>query len=69
MAISSFRRATSDAVPSFASRPSVHKLRHQWGADVVDLMEAMWAQEPKDRPDMTFVVDTLMVLIQAAKSK
>ena len=46
-------------------RPSTHKLRSQWGTHVVDLMESMWAQEPKERPTMTDVVDRLVELMKA----
>lgn len=34
-------------------------LRKQWGPEVVELIEEMWAQDPRDRPSMTEVVAAL----------
>lgn len=47
-------------LPMVSPRPSTHKLRSVWGTDVVDLMEEMWAQDPKERPSMTTVVERLV---------
>lgn len=41
------------------TRPSTVKLKSQWGAEIVNLMEEMWVQEPKERPSMTDVVNRL----------
>ncbi|KAL7410705.1 kinase-like domain-containing protein [Mrakia frigida] len=57
--------AIYDTVGTKKLRPSTHKLRSQWGTEVVDLMESMWAQEPKERPTMTDVVDRLVELMKA----
>ncbi len=39
--------------------PSTTGLKKQWCAEVIELIEHMWAQEPQDRPTMTEVVETL----------
>ena len=57
--------AIYDTVGTKKLRPSTHRLRQQWGTDVVDLMESMWDQEPKERPTMTFVVERLQEMIKA----
>lgn len=44
-------------------RPSVANLRKQWGAEPVNLVERMWAQDPAQRPTMTDVVHDLEALI------
>ena len=45
------------------SRPSVSGLRKQWCPEVVDLIDRMWAQDPRDRPTMTEVVQSLRELV------
>lgn len=40
-------------------RPPPGPLRRQWGGEIVDLMESMWAQDPSQRPSMTEVVAQL----------
>lgn len=34
-------------------------LRKQWCPEIVDLVERMWAHEPRDRPTMSEVVTEL----------
>jgi len=40
-------------------------LAKQWCPEIVELMEKMWAQDHKDRPDMTYVVQQLEALKDA----
>ncbi|KWU44908.1 kinase-like protein, partial [Rhodotorula sp. JG-1b] len=40
-------------------RPPPGPLRRQWGGEIVDLMESMWAQDPAQRPSMTEVAAQL----------
>lgn len=47
----------------YLSRPSIAGLRKQWCPEVVDLLENMWAQDPRDRPTMSQVVITLKELV------
>jgi serine/threonine protein kinase len=56
--------AIYDLVGTKRHRPSVHKLHLQWGDDIVDLMEEMWVQEPKERPTMTAVVERLEAILK-----
>jgi serine/threonine protein kinase len=58
------RHAIYDLVGAKRLRPSVHKLHTQWGSDIVDLMEEMWVQEPKERPTMTAVVERLEAILK-----
>lgn len=51
--------AIYDAVGSKQQRPTVAGLAKQWCSETVELMEQMWSQDPKDRPDMTSVVEQL----------
>lgn len=51
--------AIYDAVGSKQQRPPVTGLAKQWCPEVIELMEQMWLQDPKDRPDMTDVVERL----------
>lgn len=44
-------------------RPSVAGLRKLWCPAVVDLMERMWRQDPKERPPISEVVDDLETII------
>jgi len=44
-------------------RPSIAGLRKQWCPEIVDLMEKMWAQDPRDRPTMTEVMNRLRELV------
>lgn len=44
-------------------RPSMSGLRKQWCPEVVDLVEHMWQQDPRDRPTMSEVVATLKELV------
>lgn len=43
--------------------PSVAGLRKLWCPEVVELMESMWAQDPKERPPIAEVVDELKAMI------
>ena len=38
-------------------------LRKQWCPEVVDLVEHMWQQDPRDRPTMSEVVSALKDLV------
>ncbi|CAG7846274.1 SubName: Full=Uncharacterized protein {ECO:0000313/EMBL:CCA68469.1} [Serendipita indica DSM 11827] len=51
--------AIYDAVGAKRQRPSVSGLRKQWSPEIVDLIERMWAQDPRDRPSMSEVVEEL----------
>ncbi|KAF6763866.1 TKL/TKL-ccin protein kinase [Ephemerocybe angulata] len=44
-------------------RPNITGLRKQWCPEIVDLVERMWSQEPRDRPTMSEVVTTLRELV------
>ncbi|KIY43511.1 kinase-like protein [Fistulina hepatica ATCC 64428] len=46
------------------NRPSTNGLRKAWCPEIVDLMETMWAQDPRDRPTMSQVVITVRELVQ-----
>ncbi|KZT09700.1 uncharacterized protein LAESUDRAFT_722662 [Laetiporus sulphureus 93-53] len=56
--------AIYDVVGNKHQRPSVSGLRKQWCPEIVDLVERMWAQDSKDRPTMTEVVEELERLVQ-----
>ncbi|THG99459.1 hypothetical protein EW026_g2886 [Hermanssonia centrifuga] len=56
--------AIYEAVGSKHQRPSVHGLRSRWCPEIVDLIEAMWAQESQARPAMSDVVRELEHLVQ-----
>jgi serine/threonine protein kinase len=45
-------------------RPSISGLRKAWCAEIVDLIERMWAQEHQDRPTMSEVVEELEQMVQ-----
>ncbi|GJJ12521.1 hypothetical protein Clacol_006764 [Clathrus columnatus] len=51
--------AIYDAVGSKQQRPPLTGLAKQWCPEIIKLMEQMWAQDPKSRPDMTHVVQQL----------
>ncbi|BGP53785.1 hypothetical protein JCM8202v2_001357 [Rhodotorula sphaerocarpa] len=50
-------------------RPHPGPLRRQWGGEIVDLMQAMWEQEPAQRPAMSEVVANLELLRKDHVSK
>lgn len=50
-------------------RPSTATMRRQWGGEPLDLIDKMWAQDPKQRPDMSEVVKDLEGLIKAEKAR
>jgi len=50
-------------------RPSTATMRRQWGGDILDVVDRMWAQDPKQRPDMSEVVEDLEDMIQAEKAR
>ncbi|KAF8582190.1 kinase-like protein [Ramaria rubella] len=57
--------AIYEAVGEKQQRPSMAGLTKQWCPEIVKLIESMWAQEHKDRPDMTYVVEQLEALKEA----
>jgi serine/threonine protein kinase len=50
-------------------RPATATMRRQWGGDILDLVERMWAQDPKERPHMSEVVKDLERLVQTEKAR
>ncbi|CAE6475030.1 unnamed protein product [Rhizoctonia solani] len=56
--------AIYEAVGAKKLRPPTNGLRKQYCAEIVDLVEKMWAQEPKDRPTIKRVVEELERLAQ-----
>lgn len=50
-------------------RPSTATMRRQWGGDILDLVEKMWAQVPSQRPSMPEVVKELESLLHAEKAR
>ena len=44
---------------SMKYRPSMHGMRKLWCPEIVELIERMWAQEPRDRPTISDVVHDL----------
>jgi hypothetical protein len=38
-------------------RPSFATMGRQWGREILDLIERMWAQEPASRPRMSQVLE------------
>ncbi|CDZ97157.1 Tyrosine kinase specific for activated (GTP-bound) p21cdc42Hs [Phaffia rhodozyma] len=58
--------AIYDTVGSKKQRPSTHKVSGHWGIDIVELMEHMWVQDPKQRPTMAEVVERLEVILKTA---
>jgi len=57
--------AIYEIVGAKQQRPSVTGLAKLWCPEIVELMESMWAQDHKDRPDMTYVVEKLEALKDA----
>ncbi|CAE6516898.1 unnamed protein product [Rhizoctonia solani] len=56
--------AIYEAVGAKKLRPPTNGLRKQYCTEIVDLVEKMWAQEPKDRPTIKRVVEELERLVQ-----
>ncbi|CAE6429277.1 unnamed protein product [Rhizoctonia solani] len=56
--------AIYEAVGAKKLRPPTNGLRKQYCAEIVDLVEKMWAQEPKERPTIKRVVEELERLVQ-----
>lgn len=50
-------------------RPPTATMRRQWGGEILDLVDKMWAQDPSDRPPMSEVVKELEGVIQAEKAR
>ncbi|KAK4058855.1 hypothetical protein OIO90_000301 [Microbotryomycetes sp. JL221] len=50
-------------------RPSTASLRRTWGGEIVDLMSAMWDQDPAQRPPMTAVVVELERLVKVERDR
>lgn len=48
-------------------RPVTGTLRRQYGGEIVDLIDKMWDQNPKDRPSMTEVCTSLEELVELKK--
>ena len=48
-------------------RPYTGFIRRQFGGEIVDLLDRMWDQTPKNRPSMTEVCNELESLIQMKK--
>lgn len=49
-------------------RPYTGFIRRQFGGEIVDLLDRMWDQTPKNRPTMTEVCNELEALIQMKKA-
>ncbi|KAK0541022.1 hypothetical protein OC835_000342 [Tilletia horrida] len=49
-------------------RPSTTFIRRQYGDEIVNLLERMWHQTPRDRPTMTEVCEELELLIAQKRS-
>jgi hypothetical protein len=62
-------QAIYDQVGHKKMRPSTASMRRQWGGEVVDVVSAMWDQDPTARPSMRQVVLELEVLITTEKGK
>lgn len=62
-------QAIYDQVGHKRIRPSTASMRRAWGGEVVDLVSAMWDQDPAARPPMTQVVLEIQVLITAEKER
>ncbi|CAE6436772.1 unnamed protein product [Rhizoctonia solani] len=56
--------AIYEAVGAKKLRPPTNGLRKQYCTEIVDLVEKMWAQEPKERPTIKRVVEELERLVQ-----
>ncbi|EIN07048.1 hypothetical protein PUNSTDRAFT_104507 [Punctularia strigosozonata HHB-11173 SS5] len=56
--------AIYDLVGAKGQRPSVSGLAKRWCPEIVALIERMWAQDHKDRPTMSEVVQELEELVQ-----
>ena len=56
-------------VGSKQSRPPTATMRRQWGGEIVDLVERMWAQDAKARPPMSEVVKDLEGFVQVEKAR
>jgi hypothetical protein len=49
-------------------RPYTGHMRRQFGGEIVDLLDRMWEQNPKERPTMSQVCESLVELIAAKKA-
>ncbi|TIB72958.1 hypothetical protein E3Q23_03165 [Wallemia mellicola] len=49
---------------SHTLRPSLNHFRRQWGGEILNLIERMWAQDGKHRPSAGQVVDELETIIK-----
>lgn len=48
-------------------RPATAGMRRQWGDDILDLIEKLWAQSPQDRPKMGDCIAEVERLLAAHK--
>lgn len=55
--------AIYDVVGRKNQRPSMHGMRKLWCPEIVELIERMWEQDPRDRPTISEVVQDLEVII------
>ncbi len=53
---------------AFAYRPYTGGMRRHFGGEIVDLLDQMWDQNPKERPTMAQVCTSLEVLIAMKKA-
>ncbi|TIA87948.1 hypothetical protein E3P99_02881 [Wallemia hederae] len=53
-----------DQVGQKHKRPSLNQFRRQWGPDILNLIDRMWAQDGKHRPSATQVVRELETIIK-----
>ncbi|KAF8306796.1 kinase-like protein, partial [Clavulina sp. PMI_390] len=51
--------AIYDVVGRKGQRPSMHGMRKLWCPEIVELIEHMWQQDPRDRPTISHVVSEL----------
>jgi hypothetical protein len=50
-------------------RPSISGMRRQWGSEVLELVDEMWAQEPNKRLSAKAVLERLDAIYAEEKSK
>lgn len=53
---------------AFSFRPYTGFIRRQFGGEIVDLIDRMWSQAPRDRPTMSEVCSELEALINEKKA-
>jgi hypothetical protein len=50
-------------------RPATAGMRRQWGDEILNLVEKLWAQNPVDRPRMDLVLQELDSIVTQFKQK